>query len=217
MMFTIACSQAKKDDPTPVQVRGDNADVRGGSGNFGLSGYGAGQLGMLSGRILAENGQEVQFEQAIKGFLSATVSPDQVGEIGYGDVMFQGQIYFDASGNALPQKQVQLNGASQLMNSGIRIEITDSYTDDVDEQGNYIEPLSVQIPLKSGYAKGGQVQLIFEDQYGVLEMTGRYSSPTSNFEGLVKATNKTAVQGTSPFVGHLGKFSIPVCQFFSCQ
>ena len=103
------------------------------------------------------------------------------------------------------------------MNSGIRIEITDSFTDDVDEQGNYIEPLSVQIPLKSGYAKGGQVQLIFEDQYGILEMNGRYSSPNSAFEGLIKATNKTAVQGSSPFVGHLGKFSIPVCQFFSCQ
>lgn len=146
------------------------------------------------------------FEARVKGLLSATIDPSEVGQISSGPsdqtgVRFQGQI------------KIETNGTVNLAQSKILIKVYDSYVlQSAMDGSNQYQP----IPIEFTSAAAGQFNMqtgsgyvVFRDQYGEIRLDGNLSG--DYFSGQVSFTNSTNVTGGSAASGVLGQFYVARC------
>lgn len=153
-----------------------------------------------------DNQNSYNFENQVKGFLSATVLPSYIGTISAQSnastgVRFSGLIKLDASGNVLPD-QTQL-----------KITIYDSVWLANQTSANLIE---ISFLKNKGSTISGQFNLAtgdgylsVSDQYGEVRFEGKIDA--QNFSGNVRYQNTTSVMGGAPASGTLGQFIIQRC------
>lgn len=155
------------------------------------------------GKIFDPNASP-QFESQVKGFVSATLDPRNLGTIS-GDINaktgidFNGNFQFDPQGNLIPAS------------STVYIKIVDSY---VYEKPNGQSPPPYVVEFSSATAgridrNTGQFEVIFEDNYGAIIFSGQYSPQM--VQGTVSYQNHTAVQGYEKASGLLGSFRAYSC------
>lgn len=142
------------------------------------------------------------FEQNIKGFLSATTSPSDVGTISSAandpssGVRFQAVIKLDQSGRVV------------LASSKISIKVYDSF---FLNQG--FDPIAVAINAASAgqfNLQTGVGSVTFKDNYGEVRLDGQISN--GYLVGNASYTNyTTVVENAAPSAGSLGQFAILTC------
>lgn len=151
------------------------------------------------GTIYGSASNAANFEQQVKLFLSANMSPDEIGTISSGPtdstgVRFSGAIKLDS------------NGSVNLSQSHIKITVYDSYF----LSGEAAEPIPVRIDrAHSGQfnLQNGQGSVIFKDSYGEIRLEGRIEGQF--FRGTVSYANTVhVVNGSAPASGILGDFYI---------
>lgn len=153
-----------------------------------------------------DNANSYNFENQVKGLLSATTSPYEIGSISsQGNastgVRFNGAIKLDASGNVV---------AAQ---TNMKITVYDSIWLANQTQANLIE--IVFSTAKSSTITGqfnatsGDGFLSLKDQYGEVRFQGKIDA--QNFSGTVSYQNATNVLGGAPASGTLGQFFIQRC------
>lgn len=151
-----------------------------------------------SGRIFTEARYSTEFNHAIGGLVSPTLSPEDLGYISPLDgVRFKGYIELDSRGQVLPT------------NSLIQIEIYDEFVGQ-SEGGITIQPFIFSVPAKSGSASNGQFQLRFEDGYGYIQLDGQFTNG-GKASGFLSFDNKNGRSGEGL------SFEIETCGFFRCQ
>ncbi len=146
------------------------------------------------------------FEARVKGLLSATIDPSEVGQISSSPndqtgVRFQGTI------------KVESNGTVNLQQTKILIKVYDSFVLQSAQDGsNQYQP----IPIEFTSAAAGQFNIqtgsgyvIFRDQYGEVRFDGNLSG--DYLSGQVSFANSTNVTGGSAAQGVLGQFYVARC------
>lgn len=141
------------------------------------------------------------YEDRVKGLLSATVNPQEVGQISGGQwdqtgVRFQGAIKLDTSGNVV--------GASSKM----LIKVYDSYL--LQSQTAMPIPISIESAAEGNFnTQTGVGYVVFKDQYGEIRFDGRIDA--QNFTGTVSYKNTVSFDNGQPAQGQLGQFLIARC------
>lgn len=146
------------------------------------------------------------FETRVKGLLSATINPAEVGSISSGPndqtgVRFQGTI------------KIESNGSVNLQETKILIKVYDSLVlQSATDGSNQFQP----IPIEFTAAAAGQFNMqtgsgyvIFRDQYGEVRFDGNLSG--DYLSGQVSFANTTNVTGGSAASGVLGQFYVARC------
>lgn len=146
------------------------------------------------------------FEARVKGLLSATIDPAEVGTISSAandqtGVRFQGTI------------KIESNGSVNLSQTKILIKVYDSYVlQSATDGSNQYQP----IPIEFTSAAAGQFNMqtgsgyvIFRDQYGEIRFDGNLSG--DYLSGQVSFVNTVNVTGGSAAQGVLGQFYIARC------
>lgn len=196
ILFLVACNQ-KKDNKANI-LRSNIGGVVG-----GLNTCVNGQSSV--GRIFdaGQSGGIGTFEARVKGLLSASINPNDVGTISAAandvtGVRFQGIIKLDTAGNV------------QATSTQMTIEVYDSFT------------LSGQNPIRLVFSTsdGSQISgsfntqtgygsVVFADEYGSITFTGTIDA--QNFSGQVSYINKVNFVGGANVSGPLGQFTIARC------
>lgn len=186
-----ACGQKKSDDGTQVQQA---RDARTGEG---IPQVPSGNVnGSTEGYIFGDNA--ATFNQNIKVLVSATVDPQDVGNV-------------DHRTGVILKGRIPLNGNMMIAkDSAIELVITD---DKKDENGQTYEPIVIRVKGSGGSVNGQSINMNFADGYGTISLTGTYNQ--THFDGVLNFKNNTAYQGRSS--GTLGRFQIPLCAMFVCQ
>lgn len=146
------------------------------------------------------------FEARVKGLLSATIDPNEIGQISSSPsdqtgVRFQGQI------------KIETNGTVNLAQTKILIKVYDSFVLQSATDGtNQYQP----IPIEFTSASSGQFNMqtgsgyvIFKDQYGEIRFDGNLSG--EYLSGQVSFVNSVNVTGGSAASGVLGQFYVARC------
>lgn len=153
-----------------------------------------------------DNANSYNFENQVKGLLSATTSPYEIGSISsqgnaQTGVRFTGAIKLDAAGNVV------------AANTNLKITIYDSVWLANQTQANLIE---IGFSSAKGSTITGQFNptsgdgvLSLKDQYGEIRFQGKIDA--QNFSGTIAYQNTTNVLGGSPMSGTLGQFFIQRC------
>jgi hypothetical protein len=141
------------------------------------------------------------FENRVKGLLSVTVDPSEVGQISSAPndqtgVRFEGQIKLDS------------NGQINLAQSNILIVVYDSFT----LQG--MDPIDIRFTSAAAgqFNSNGSGYVVFRDEYGEVRFDGNLSG--DYFSGQVSYVNNTNVTGGSAASGVLGQFYVARCGIF---
>jgi hypothetical protein len=146
------------------------------------------------------------FEARVKGLLSATINPSEIGQISSGPsdqtgVRFQGQI------------KVESNGSVNLAQTKILIKVYDSYVLQSATDGtNQYQPIPIEFTSASSgqfNTSTGSGYVVFRDQYGEIRFDGNLSG--DYFTGQVSYVNTTNVTGGSASQGVLGQFYVARC------
>lgn len=158
------------------------------------------------GTIYDQTNSSYNFETRVKGLLSATINPAEVGQISSGPsdqtgVRFQGQI------------KVESNGSVNLSQTKLLIKVYDSYVlQSAVDGSNQYQP----IPIEFTSAAAGQFSLqtgsgyvVFKDQYGEIRFDGNLSG--DYFTGQISYSNATNVAGGAASSGVLGQFYVARC------
>ena len=146
------------------------------------------------------------FEARVKGLLSATIDPAEIGTISSSPndqtgVRFQGTI------------KVESNGTVNLQQTKILIKVYDSFVlQSATDGSNQYQP----IPIEFTSAAAGQFNMqtgsgyvIFRDQYGEVRFDGNLSG--DYLSGQVSFANSANVTGGSAASGVLGQFYVARC------
>ena len=144
------------------------------------------------------------YESRVKSFLSATVNPQEIGQISGAQwentgVRFQGVIKLDTAGNVI---------AAQ---SKIIITVYDSYL----FQSTTAQPIPVRIDTA---AEGkfdpqtGVGYIVYKDKYGEVRLDGRFDA--QSFGGTVSYKNYVSFDNSNPAQGQIGQFLIARCAIF---
>ena len=150
----------------------------------------------------ASSNYSTTFEQNVKGFLSATTAPSDVGTISSAPndpssgVRFQAAIKLDSSGRVV------------LASSKISIKVYDSF---FLNQG--FDPITVAINAASAgqfNLQTGVGSVTFKDNYGEVRFDGKVTN--GYLVGNVSYTNyTTVVENAAPSSGQLGQFAVLTC------
>ncbi len=141
------------------------------------------------------------YEARVKSFLSATVNPQEVGQISGAQwentgVRFQGVIKLDATGKV------------QLAMSKLLIKVYDSYV--LQSSGTEPIPVSIDSASEGQFSpQTGVGYVVFKDQYGEVRLDGVYDA--QNFSGTVTYRNYVSYNSSTPAQGQLGQFLIARC------
>ena len=151
------------------------------------------------------NNIQVSFEDRVKGLLSVTVNPEEVGQISSlpsdsTGVRFKGAIKLDANGNV------------NLQQSSMLISVYDSYVLQYPEQFQAIEVSFAQATAGQFNMQTGQGYVLFRDQYGEVRFDGIIDA--QNLSGTVSYKNNSHINGSAPAQGQLGQFSVARCGIF---
>ncbi|MEZ0392828.1 MAG: hypothetical protein ACAH59_11480 [Pseudobdellovibrionaceae bacterium] len=191
LVLTVACGKNKSDDS--VSVNGREARV-GGSGASNLP-TGQSQLNGTGTQVVAQN--TANFDEMVKIFLAPTMDPADVGTVDpRTGVEIRGRVsVHPTNGSALNDSQIQLIIRDSLVSSTI-------------------PPIDIRIANATGTAINGNVNLTFQDEYGIIRITGTYNYTT--FSGRVDFENREKTYNNKKS-GTLGTFQIATCAFFLCQ
>lgn len=206
MLGTLGCKKSSNDNSQQVTARGARATaVPPPAQTVNPT---TGQVSTTATAYVVTDGANAQaFQTALKSLVSGQMDPQYLGYVSPTDgVMLRAYVEVDAQGRVVPQ------------NSRISVEIRDEFTNQTDSAGNRIPPVTMTLPASSGYAYNGQVQLVFQDSVGRIEIYGQFQNGgimngqlwfanTRNWEGSAVSTQLTA----------LGNFQIQTCGFFRCQ
>lgn len=195
VLTVMACGKKKSDDSATVNAGRDTRAQTSGPSLL-PSGQGS-QAGSYQAAVTSTS-----LDEAAKILASATISPDAIGTVQ--SVLLQGQVSVN------PQ-----TGAILPASSRIWLTIKDSYVGQTADDGQVIEPISIDVAGTSGTAVNYQANLTFTDQYGTITITGTYN--TSTFQGTISFSNTAGSGYNGKKSGTLGQFSIPTCSFFVCQ
>lgn len=153
-------------------------------------------------------GTSYSFENDVKGFVSATLSPDQLGQIGYDinsptGIDFYGSFQFDSNGQLVPQ------------NTTVRIRIFDSYAVSQNGQPAMVAPYEIVVnqAFSGSIQRSGSMSsfnVTFKDEYGEFTFRGNVNQ-NGIASGTVSYRNYVAVPGYSPASGTLGQFTAYGC------
>lgn len=163
------------------------------------------------GTIYDKSANSYNFENQVKGFLSATISPYDVGTISsqgnaQTGVRFSGVIKLDTSGNVIGSQShilISVYDSIWLMNhytNPNEVEIQAKF----DPATNSRSSISGQFNLQTGAGT-----LVLQDNYGSVQFTGTIDA--QNFSGTVSYQNTTTVLGGTPANGSMGQFFIQRC------
>ena len=151
------------------------------------------------------------FENRVKGLLSATTNPAEIGNISPNQadtstgVRFTGRVKLDANGNVV----------------GAQSKITITVYDSVLLYDPTAKPIVIDLDPAAG--KGVQITGQFEtssgngfisirDNFGEIRFQGMIDA--QRFSGTVSFANSVNVMGGQPASGNLGQFYIQRCSFF---
>lgn len=167
--------------------------------------YSVQNCGLSTGIV---TGQNANFESDVKNFLSATINPDEVGQINAASsVKFMGTVKTDSAGNVISGSQLYFT-------------ITDSFAAQggFDSYGNVYKPITLTFDQNSGAQFSGQINkqtglmsINVRDSYGTLQLTGIVDA--QSFSGTISYQNTQHILGNSPAGGTLGQFRVARCGF----
>ncbi len=151
------------------------------------------------------------FNDAAKGLMSATLPPNQIGEISSfagtaSGVRIQGGVRASFINGAI--SNVDLNSAQ------IRVAIWDTKAGTQDGDGKIIPEYPIYMVGARGAAGGNQVNLTFTDAYGTITIGGVINGGL--YQGTISYQNFVHLS-QYPQSSLLGCFTINVCDFFVCQ
>lgn len=163
------------------------------------------------GTIYDQAGQQslsltTSFETRVKGLLSATINPIDVGTISSAandqtGVRFQGSI------------KVESNGSVNLQQTKILIQVYDSFVlQSAIDGSNQFQAIPIEfISAAEGQfnPQTGTGYVVFRDQYGEIRFDGNLSG--DYFSGQVSFRNSVNVTGASAAQGVLGQFYVARC------
>lgn len=200
-----ACSPKKSEVRSSVTT---SNPVLGGLGTQCTVTGTAGSTAAAVGTIYDNSMNSFSFEQNVKGLLSATINPYEVGSISpqgnaQTGVRFSGTVKLDSSGNVLgAQSAVTITvydsiwQMNQTASNLIKIEFTAAKGATISGQFN---------------TQSGQGNLVLQDQYGTITFNGTLNA--QNFSGTVSYQNAVSVLGSTPASGSLGQFFVQKCAF----
>lgn len=202
-----------KQESASVAVQGRTA--RSGSTTGGLNSSTSG-ISTLNGYVYADESYQDGFQDAVTGFLDASVPSEYVGFVSAMGRNNTG-VFF---GGRVALANGALRGATNgqvAVQTGSRILITvyDEFTGTRDQSGQTIPPIPVYLPNASGYVTGNNAYLRFADDYGWVEMQGQFDA--SYFRGTITWDNQRRYDGQMGSAGTLGSFEVPTCEFFQCN
>lgn len=191
---------AKKESNNKIRTNGARTDQNASFANCSNGSSSAGQ-------VYDDGTQGGSFRDRVLALVSATIAPDNFGEISgtpnaNTGVDFRLRMKADGSGRPTGDSRVQLV-------------IYDSYVGTKDSAGQEIRPYPITI---SGNASGTinqssrQFDVTFEDGYGRIRVTGNWDG--SQARGTVSFVNSKHVSGGAPASGTLGAFILPACGLF---
>lgn len=157
--------------------------------------------------LVTDAANATAFQSALKSLVSAQMDPQYLGYVSSTDgVMIRAYVEVDGQGRVVPQ------------NSRLSIEIKDEFTNQTDSSGNRIPSVTMTLPASSGYAYNGQVQLVFQDSAGRIEVYGTFQNG-SIMNGQLWFANSRKWDGSavSSQLTGLGNFQVQTCGFFRCQ
>lgn len=150
----------------------------------------------------ANSSYSTTFEQNVKGFLSATTTPSDVGTISSSPNDYSTGVRFQAV------IKLSQSGSVDLGSSKVSIKVYDSYV-----ASQNLTPIAVTINAASAgqfNPQTGVGSVTFKDGYGEVRFDGRIAN--GYFSGNVSYTNYTTViEGASPSSGQIGQFAIATC------
>lgn len=193
---------------TPTNVTGSNS-------GFQYNSASCAQNTPVQGLILEtqQATSSISFENQVKLFLSASMAPQDVGNIsgvpnnqGLG-VTFQGAIILDQNGKVNPSR------------SNLNITIFDSiWYQDFQQTNSNNKAISInfnansQAQISGGFDPAGKGFVLVQDSYGEVRFEGFISN--QDFTGIVSFKNLKNVTGAAPASGTLGQFKVSNCGFF---
>lgn len=170
----------------------------------------------LNGYVYADESYQQDFQEAVVGFLDASVSSDYVGYVSAmgrnnTGVFFRGYVEL-ANGplRGAVNGQVNVQSGSKLV-----VVVMDEYTGQNDSSGVKIPPFQVPFVNAQGYVSGNNALIRFQDDYGWVEMRGSFDN--SYFRGTISWDNQRRYDGQQGSAGTLGNFEVPTCEFFRCN
>lgn len=203
LLFALSMSAcAKKDGSSGVRIAGRGTGTGVTQNNVAANNT-CTNANMTMGKIFDPMASP-QFEQQVKGFVSATLDPQGLGSISGNindktGIDFTGTFKFDAQGNLVKES------------SSLLIKIFDSYVGQVYE-GQTISAYVVEFVAGT---EGNinrttrQFTVKFKDTYGEITLQGRYDNQT--VEGQVTYQNYVSAVGGQPAQGTLGTFRAYTC------
>lgn len=166
----------------------------------------------LPGRVYTNPYYQQAFQEAVIGLLSTDIRPEYIGyvsatgENGSG-VFFGGHVKL-TSGSVLGGTGGVIAGDSHIV-----IHVRDH----VPQHQNPPPLPAIQLRAAQGQIWGNNVQIVFWDAYGAVELTGQIDAQRQVFTGVMKYDNYILYDGSRPgAAGTLGDFTIPLCSFFAC-
>jgi len=210
VLFAIAAVTSgctEKDDKIAIQTVGPRSGpaMQQYANSSGLS---------LAGRVGASDSEQEVFNDAVRGFMNASIPEEYVGYVSATGrnntgVFFGGRVFFATGGGLRATSGARMDIAS---NSQLLVVVYDAFPN----QSN-IDPLpAVYLVTGSGYVSGNVARLRFEDNDGFVELEGQFDQST--FRGTMSYSNYRRYNSNEPGgQGGLGSFEIPTCQFFQCN
>ena len=169
----------------------------------------AGTTSSAIGNIYDNTSNSFNFENQVKGLLSATISYNDVGSVSSmpnatTGVRFNGVIKLDANGNVVPAQ------------TRILISVYDS----IWMMNKITNPSEIEIQLSFDSTKGATISgqfntqsgdgfLSLKDQYGEVRFEGKIDA--QSFSGNLKYQNTVNVDGGTPASGTVGQFYVSRC------
>lgn len=154
-----------------------------------------------------------QFNVQAKGLMSATLPPQQIGEVASYAGMTSGM---RIQGGVRASFANGMISNVDLAAAQIRIAIWDTKAGTTDGGGKIIPEYPIHMIGANGSAAGNQVNLTFTDAYGTITVGGVIQGGL--FQGQLSFNNFVNLSGGSlPNSGSLGGFTINVCDFFVCN
>jgi hypothetical protein len=212
-MFLILSSCAKKSSSTQNRTgavpRGDGAVT---TTTLGVTKCADGSY--VAGRIVdgsvADSGA---FRNSWADFFTAIMSPDQLGEL-------SGVSTSTTTGVSVELRMKVVNNQLSISETKLVMSVKDSFVgqtnEDTKELINEIKInfSSAKTGTLSGMQNGtGNFNLVFEDGYGTVTVTGTYNATTAT--GTVTFANSKHYDGASAAkTGTLGKFTLNSCGLF---
>lgn len=208
MLGTVGCKKSSNDNSQQVTAR--NARAAAAPVPVNAVNPATGQVTTATAYVTTDASNATAFQGAIKSLVSGQMDPQYVGYVSATDgVMIRAYVEVDAQGRVVPQ------------NSRLSLEIRDEFTNQTDSSGTKIPPITMTIPATSGYAYNGQVQLVFQDSVGRIEIYGSFAGQSGGglMNGQVWFANNKKWDGstTATTLTGLGNFQMQTCGFFRCQ